>query len=97
MAWRPNNIERSAAAFQLPDGGARRPDSQVYPRYLGVHCDHAWGLLQIEYPTVHDACCVAAARHPERLEGPLHSVHIAHHRLITPSEWRAVDGVITVQ
>ncbi|MBZ9681768.1 MULTISPECIES: usg protein [unclassified Mesorhizobium] len=31
------------------------------------------------------------------LDGPLHSVHIAHHRLITPSEWRAVDGVITVQ
>ncbi|MEI9418631.1 usg protein [Mesorhizobium sp. Cs1321R2N1] len=31
------------------------------------------------------------------LEGPLHSVRVAHHRLITPSEWRAIEGVITIQ
>ncbi|TIM34167.1 MAG: protein usg [Mesorhizobium sp.] len=30
------------------------------------------------------------------IEGPLHSVRV-HHRLIQPSEWRAVDGVITLQ
>jgi len=30
------------------------------------------------------------------LDGPLHSVRIAHHRLIQPSEWRAVNGVITI-
>ena len=30
------------------------------------------------------------------LEGPLHSVRVAHQRLIKPSEWRAVDGVIRV-
>lgn len=30
------------------------------------------------------------------LEGPLHSVRVAHNRLIRPSEWRVVDGVIAV-
>lgn len=30
------------------------------------------------------------------LEGALHSVRVAHHRLISPSEWRAVDGVISI-
>jgi uncharacterized protein Usg len=28
------------------------------------------------------------------LEGALHSVRIAHQRLVRPSEWRAVDGII---
>lgn len=28
------------------------------------------------------------------LEGALHSVRVAHHGLIEPTEWRAVDGVI---
>ena len=28
------------------------------------------------------------------LEGPLHSVTVAHHRLIKPSEWKAVDGIV---
>ena len=30
------------------------------------------------------------------LEGALHSVRVAHHRLIAPSDWRAVDGVIAI-
>jgi uncharacterized protein Usg len=30
------------------------------------------------------------------LEGALHSVRVAHHRLIEPSEWKAVDGVIAI-
>lgn len=30
------------------------------------------------------------------IEGPLHSVRVAHQRLIGPSEWRAVDGVISI-
>ncbi|HTN62108.1 MAG TPA: usg protein [Devosia sp.] len=30
------------------------------------------------------------------IEGPLHSVAIAHQKLIRPSEFRAVNGVITV-
>ncbi|MFC3726454.1 hypothetical protein [Neoaquamicrobium sediminum] len=32
----------------------------------------------------------------ETLEGPLHFVHVAHHRLIRPSEWRAFDGILSV-
>jgi uncharacterized protein Usg len=27
-----------------------------------------------------------------RLEGPLHSVAVSHQRLISPGEWRKVDG-----
>lgn len=30
------------------------------------------------------------------LEGPLHSVTVAHSRLIKPAEYRAVDGVLTL-
>lgn len=30
------------------------------------------------------------------LEGALHSVRVAHKKLITPAEWRAVDGVISI-
>jgi uncharacterized protein Usg len=30
------------------------------------------------------------------LEGPLHSVRVAHQRLIRPSEFRAVNGIITI-
>jgi uncharacterized protein Usg len=31
------------------------------------------------------------------LEGALHSARLAHHRLIRPSGWKAVDGIFTVQ
>ena len=30
------------------------------------------------------------------IEATLHSVRIAHQHLIRPAEWRAVDGVITI-
>ena len=30
------------------------------------------------------------------IEAVLHSVEVAHSRLIGPAEWRAVDGVITI-
>jgi uncharacterized protein Usg len=30
------------------------------------------------------------------LEGPLHSVRVAHRKLIAPTEYRAVDGVLTI-
>ena len=30
------------------------------------------------------------------IEGPLHSVRIAHNHLIGPQEWRAVDGIISI-
>jgi uncharacterized protein Usg len=31
------------------------------------------------------------------LQGRLHSVRVAHRHLIAPAEWKAVDGIITVQ
>ena len=31
------------------------------------------------------------------IEAPLHSIRVAHCRLLGPTEWRAVDGVITIQ
>ncbi len=30
------------------------------------------------------------------LEGAIHSVRVAHHRLIRPSEWKAVDGILSI-
>lgn len=30
------------------------------------------------------------------IEAVLHSIRIAHNRLIGPAEWRAVDGVISI-
>ena len=30
------------------------------------------------------------------IEATLHSIRIAHNHLIRPAEWRAVDGVITI-
>jgi len=32
----------------------------------------------------------------QELAGALHSVRVAHHRLIEPAEWRAVDGIIAI-
>jgi uncharacterized protein Usg len=30
------------------------------------------------------------------IEAAVHSVRVAHQRLIRPAEWRAVDGIITI-
>ncbi|MBI1621709.1 usg protein [Aquamicrobium zhengzhouense] len=32
----------------------------------------------------------------KNLEGALHSVRVAHHQLIKPSEWKAVEGIFTL-
>ena len=31
------------------------------------------------------------------IEAPIHSIRVAHRQLIGPTEWRAVDGVISIQ
>lgn len=31
------------------------------------------------------------------IEATLHSIRVAHQHLIRPAEWRAVDGVLTIQ
>lgn len=33
----------------------------------------------------------------KELDGVLHSVRVAHNRLISPREWRAVNGIFTLQ
>ena len=30
------------------------------------------------------------------IEAAIHEVRVAHHQLIGPNEWRAVDGIITI-
>jgi uncharacterized protein Usg len=59
--------------------------------------DHPW-LLQSSVWQDYDLCPVFPALNKflnfwlETLEGPLHSVTVAHARLIKPAEIRAVDG-----
>ena len=53
----------------------------------------------------HDGCAMAP-RFPVlhrfldhwrvNIEAAIHSVRIAHEHLIRPAEWRAVDGIITI-
>jgi uncharacterized protein Usg len=60
--------------------------------------DHPW-LLQSYVWQNYDLCpkfpelTRFLAFWEEELEGPLHSVMVAHSRLIKPAELRAVDGV----
>ena len=63
--------------------------------------DHPW-LIQLFAFQQYDI----APRFPElknfldywrrEIEGALHSVRVAHQHLIGPSEWRAVDGIISI-
>ena len=73
---------------------ARRPTtaSILYRRP-----DHLW-LLQTYVWQGYDLCPIFPKLNKflnfwlEKLEGPLHSVTVAHARLIKPAEIRAVDG-----
>jgi uncharacterized protein Usg len=59
--------------------------------------DHPW-LLQTYVWQGYDLCPIFPKLNEflnfwlEKLEGPLHSVTVAHARLIKPAEIRAVDG-----
>ncbi len=61
--------------------------------------DHPW-LLQTYIWQDYDICPSFPALQRflefwrERIEGPLHSVTVAHSRLIKPAEITAVDGVL---
>ena len=52
--------------------------------------DHP-GLLQLYVWQEYDL-----APHFPELKGALHSVRVAHHRLIKPSEWKAIGGIIAI-
>jgi len=63
----------------------RRPDRQwLLQSYVWQDYD-----LFPKFPVLQDFL----AFWQEKLEGPLHSVTVAHSRLIKPAELRAVDGV----
>lgn len=63
-----------------------------YPRLLQLYVWQEYDLAP-EFPTLK-----GFLDYWERdLEGALHSVRVAHHRLIKPSEWQAASGVFTIQ
>jgi uncharacterized protein Usg len=53
--------------------------------------DHLW-LLQYDLCPIFPALNKFLSFWLETLEGPLHSVTVAHARLIKPAEIRAIDG-----
>jgi uncharacterized protein Usg len=63
----------------------RRPDHRwLLQSYVWQHYD-----LFPEFPQLHRFLEFWQAK----LDGPLHSVRVAHSKLIAPAELRAVDGV----
>ncbi len=96
---------RRATDTPLPDRASRdfRLQMEGYgltTAEIAYHMPDRRGLIQLYIWQEYDL----APRFPQlrdflrywsvSLEGPLHSVRVAHHRLIGPSEWQAVDGVI---
>jgi len=82
-----DNFRKQAAGYGLTTANIlyRRPD-------------HPW-LLQTYIWQAYDLCPAFPALHKfldfwqQSLEGNLHSVTVAHSRLLKPAELRAVDGV----
>jgi hypothetical protein len=66
----------------------KRPDDVLADRTLDVREKRA-----ILSPWASDACAVESM---PALRQTLHSVRVSHHRLIRPSEWKAVDGMIAL-
>ena len=66
----------------------RLPD---YPRLLQTFIWQEYDLAP-KFPVLHDFL----AFWKRELEGPLHSVTVAHSRLRKPTEYQAVDGVLTL-
>jgi uncharacterized protein Usg len=66
----------------------RLPD---YPKLLQTFIWQEYDLAP-KFPVLHDFLDFWK----RELEGPLHSVTIAHSRLIKPAEIKAVDGVLTL-
>lgn len=60
------------------------------PDHPGILQSYTWQEYDLapEFPELHRFL----AFWRERLEGPLHSVEVAHQHLITPGEWRKVDA-----
>ena len=86
-----SEFERRLAGYRLTTAEIlyHRPD---HPALLQTYVWQEYDLAP-EFPTLK-----GFLDYWEReLEGALHSVRVAHHRLIRPSEWQAVDGIFTIQ
>jgi uncharacterized protein Usg len=67
--------------YHLPD----------YPTLLQLFVWQEYDLAP-HFPTLNSFLA-----HWEReVEGALHSIRVAHHLLIQPSEWKAVDGILSI-
>ncbi len=66
----------------------RLPD---HPRLLQEFIWQEYDLAP-KFPVLH----MFLAFWTRELEGPLHSVRVAHSRLIKPAEFHAVDGILTL-
>ncbi|MBZ9742005.1 MULTISPECIES: usg protein [unclassified Mesorhizobium] len=91
-------VENVSKAFRLQMEGYGLTTAQIHyhlPDHRSLLQLYVWQDYDLapEFPELKEFLSYWA----RELDGPLHSVQVAHHRLITPSEWRAVDGVITVQ
>ena len=66
----------------------QRPD---HPSLLQLYVWQEYDLAP-EFPTLREFL----GFWERELEGALHSVRVAHHHLIHPAEWRAVNGIIAI-
>ena len=62
-----------------------------HPKLLQAYLWQEYDLAP-RFPVLHDFLAFWA----RELEGPLHSVTVAHSRLIKPAEFQAVDGIISL-
>lgn len=64
------------------------------PDHLKLLQTYIWQDYDVapKFPVLHDFLGFWT----RELEGPLHSITVAHSRLIKPAEFKAVDGVLSI-
>lgn len=85
MADREFLIQMKGYGLTTAEIHCHRPD---HPALLQLYVWQDYDLAP-EFPTLRGFL----AYWRRELDGALHSVTVAHQRLIKPTEWRAVDGV----
>jgi uncharacterized protein Usg len=81
LQWQGYGLTTAEIHYRLPD----------YPALIQVYVWQEYDLAPA-FPTLQGFL----AYWRRELEGALHSVRVAHKRLIKPHEWRAVDGFIQI-
>jgi uncharacterized protein Usg len=82
MQWHGYGLTTAEIHYHLPE----------HPAFLQLYVWQDYDTAP-DFPTLH-----AFLDYWQReLEGALHSVRVAHQRLIGPAEWRAIDGVIVMR